>query len=341
VILESSGPRVIDFGIARAAEGSDLTRTGALIGTPGFMSPEQTRSQPLTAASDVFSLGSVLVLACTGTGPFSGASTLDTMNNVVRAAPDLSGVPARVRALATRCLAPDPADRPTPAGLLDLIGPLAPSSRPWPEAIASLEDEQQRRIALLLDGVEEHPTRVDTGPTMVTDPHRPTWVRPPEPGPPTTPPVRSTPPPAPRPTPPVRPASDPNTQAHMGAGAAIVLVCAVIAGLVWYADRDSEVEEPSSDYTDSETYEDTWTTSEPGEHEVYVQECVWDGYDEAECEVSWGSDPSYTWTGQLYGGGPSERDVYLDECAADGYSDEECESSWYADPSYTWTGELF
>ncbi|GAA2276297.1 hypothetical protein GCM10009853_033040 [Glycomyces scopariae] len=372
VILEASGPRVIDFGIARAAEGSDLTRTGALIGTPGFMSPEQTRSLPLTAASDVFSLGSVLVLAATGTGPFAGASTLDTMNNVVRAEPDLSGVPERVRAIAERCLALEPADRPTPAALSALIGPVPPTSRPWPDAVAALASAQEREIAHHLGDLGEAPTRIDFGPTMVTDPNRPTWVReakagtaePPHSGPPPSSPphvsaLHSSPPlatprhstaphitaphvTAPPPTPPpVPPAAAGATPARLGAGAAALLVCAAVAGIAWYVNREDD------------------TDGLLDQRDRYVEQCRDDGYGEDECEESWPNDPSSTWTGTLYSEDadgfepewteeettdddqPTSYDVYVEDCQDDGHTRSECETSWINDSSYTWTGELF
>ncbi|MCD0442134.1 protein kinase [Glycomyces sp. A-F 0318] len=183
VILTADGPRLIDFGIARAADGPQYTRTGAIIGTPAFMSPEQARSQPLTPASDVFSLGSVLAMACTGTSPFAAESAEATRDRVARAEPDLDGLPERVRAIAARCLAPDPADRPDPAEVLDLVGPVPPSADPWPTAVSALAAEQDRELARLLDGAGEHPTLVDDGPTMVADPNRPTWNA----GPPATP----------------------------------------------------------------------------------------------------------------------------------------------------------
>ncbi|WP_197717020.1 serine/threonine protein kinase [Glycomyces terrestris] len=355
VILEANGPRVIDFGIARAAEGSDLTRTGALIGTPGFMSPEQTRSQPLTPASDVFSLGSVLVLACTGAGPFTGSSTLDTMNNVVRAEPDLDGVPVRVRSLVERCLAAEPADRPSPAELLALIGPLPPTSRPWPDPVAALEGEQRLAIARFLDEAEEEPTRVDFGgPTLVTDPNRPTWVQSPPPEPERTPPPpRPGPPSPPQPgpaSPPRPPVSTPNPAAGAGSaggsgdgsgagiGAAFFVVALIIAALVWYENRGGGDDD------------------EPSDREAYVEDCRDDGYSASDCETSWSNDPSFTWTGELHtewdeettpweeettDSGPSQSEVYIAECEADGYSQSECETSWYNDPSYTWTGQLY
>ncbi|GAA1985205.1 serine/threonine-protein kinase [Amycolatopsis minnesotensis] len=151
VILTGDGPRVIDFGIARAAQGgTELTHTGSIIGSPAFMSPEQAEGKQVTAASDVFSLGALLVMASSGQAPFSGASTPQTLYNVVHAHPDLRFLPPEVRRIAEPCLAKDPAHRPAPAQLLQLIGPLAPVPQPWPASVHALigEHEQAARRAL-------------------------------------------------------------------------------------------------------------------------------------------------------------------------------------------------
>ncbi|MEU7136575.1 serine/threonine-protein kinase [Streptomyces sp. NPDC046261] len=158
VLLAEDGARVIDFGIARAAESGDateLTGTGWVVGSPPFMSPEQAQSRELTGASDVFSLGSVLVMAATGRSPFAGPSALQTLYNVVHTEPDLSGVPQLLYGIVARCLAKDPADRPTPAELLALLGPVAPAARPWPPAVHRMVDEQRARIEGLLGGDPE------------------------------------------------------------------------------------------------------------------------------------------------------------------------------------------
>ncbi|GAA1985212.1 serine/threonine-protein kinase [Amycolatopsis minnesotensis] len=154
VLLTSDGPRVIDFGIARATEGStELTGTGAVIGSPAFMSPEQAESRPLTPASDVFSLGALLVMAATGRGPFAGDSTPQTLYQVVHHQPDLSGVPPEVRRLAEPCLAKDPAYRPTPAQILDFLGhggPVAPVAQPWPPSVRAQIGAQEAGVRAAL-----------------------------------------------------------------------------------------------------------------------------------------------------------------------------------------------
>ncbi|MFI8327183.1 MFS transporter [Streptomyces sp. NPDC085529] len=120
VLVTVDGPRVIDFGIARAMDGltgdSLHTRTGMLIGSPGFMSPEQVRGLDLTPASDVFCLGALLVYAATGRLLF-GATDTGLNAHLFRIAeeePDLTGVPDALLDLVRACLHKDPAQRPTP-----------------------------------------------------------------------------------------------------------------------------------------------------------------------------------------------------------------------------------
>ncbi|WP_328456018.1 serine/threonine-protein kinase [Amycolatopsis sp. NBC_00438] len=151
VLLTGDGPRVIDFGIARATEGgADLTGTGGIIGSPAFMSPEQAESRPLTPASDVFSLGGLLVMAATGRGPFTGATTAQMLYNVVHAEPDLTGLAPEIRALVEPCLAKDPARRPAPHRILDHLGPVAPGTRPWPPAVDRLIEGQEAAVRTAL-----------------------------------------------------------------------------------------------------------------------------------------------------------------------------------------------
>ena len=123
ILLAASGPWVIDFGIARAGDSTQLTRSGDLIGTPQFMSPEHANGRQLTPATDVFSLGLIAALAATGRRPYgeAGAITLATqIANTAMRPPDLSGYPDALRSLLERCLAADPAARPAPAELAAL-----------------------------------------------------------------------------------------------------------------------------------------------------------------------------------------------------------------------------
>jgi hypothetical protein len=122
VLLADDGPRVIDFGISRAAEATMLTQTGTVIGSPGFMSPEQAEGREIGPPSDVFSLGAVLAFAATGEGPFGTGSTPALMFRVVHRDPDIAHLPAQVRPVIERCLAKDPGQRPTPGDLLAELG---------------------------------------------------------------------------------------------------------------------------------------------------------------------------------------------------------------------------
>ncbi|MEU7647684.1 serine/threonine-protein kinase [Streptomyces huasconensis] len=127
VLVTIDGPRVIDFGIARALEtvtDGGLTRTGALVGSPGFMAPEQVRGDRITPACDVFCLGSVLAYAASGALPFgtanSGVHAL--MFRIAQEEPDLSGLPENLAELIALCLRKDPASRPTLDDLLERTG---------------------------------------------------------------------------------------------------------------------------------------------------------------------------------------------------------------------------
>jgi serine/threonine protein kinase len=142
VLLAHDGPRVIDFGIAQAANATQMTGTGMAIGSPGFMSPEQAEGDPVGPASDVFSLGAVLVFAAAGKAPFGDGTAAAQLYRVVHGTPRLDGLPGPVRPLAERCLAKDPAQRPTAGQFLAELTtahPAAANLTGWlPESILSL-----------------------------------------------------------------------------------------------------------------------------------------------------------------------------------------------------------
>src|SRR4029077_20293297 len=113
VLLAEDGPRVIDFGISEAAEASVVAGANVLIGSPGYMSPEQVLGADIGPASDMFSLGSVLTFAATGQGPFGAGSNAALMYRLVNSPANLSDVPGELRSLVGSCLAKFPGDRPT------------------------------------------------------------------------------------------------------------------------------------------------------------------------------------------------------------------------------------
>ncbi|WP_225077070.1 MULTISPECIES: serine/threonine-protein kinase [unclassified Streptomyces] len=141
VLMTEDGPRVIDFGISRASDNQSLTATGRMIGTPPFMSPEQVASpRDVTPASDVFSLGSLLVFAAVGTGPFDADSPYITGYQVVYGTPDLGGVPEALLDIVERCLDKDPATRPELADIHRMLQAL-----PESDATGSPETGQSTR----------------------------------------------------------------------------------------------------------------------------------------------------------------------------------------------------
>lgn len=135
ILLTIDGPRVIDFGIARALDtvtDGGLTRTGALVGSPGFMSPEQVRGERVTPACDVFCLGAVLAYASTGRLPFGAAASgvHALLFRIAQEDPDLTGVPVDLVELIRDCLRKDPATRPSPDEILERLDE-GDTAEPW------------------------------------------------------------------------------------------------------------------------------------------------------------------------------------------------------------------
>ncbi|MDT0574271.1 serine/threonine-protein kinase [Streptomyces sp. DSM 3412] len=170
VLVTIDGPRVIDFGIARALEtvtDGGLTRTGALVGSPGFMAPEQVRGDRITPACDVFCLGSVLSYAATGNLPFGAANSgvHALMFRIAQEEPDLEGLPEGLYDIVRDCLRKDPAARPTLAQILQRTGAedtvFAGRSRdPWlPSALVA----QLGRHAVRLLDTEDPQDPEETG----------------------------------------------------------------------------------------------------------------------------------------------------------------------------------
>ncbi|MFF3711845.1 serine/threonine-protein kinase [Streptomyces phaeochromogenes] len=118
VLLTLDGPLLIDFGIARATDGTaSLTSTGVSVGSPGYMSPEQILGKGVTGAADVFSLGAVLAYAATGSSPFPGDSSASLLYKVVHEEPELGALSGDLRDVVADCLSKDPAARPSPSAL--------------------------------------------------------------------------------------------------------------------------------------------------------------------------------------------------------------------------------
>jgi hypothetical protein len=136
VLVAPSGPLVIDFGVARAAERIQLTLTRGAVGTPAYMAPEQARdTRQASMASDVFALGATLLYAATGHAPYQGETVMDVLVRLATEPPDLSGLPAELTELITGCLERSPRDRPTSAALLARLGPLV-SAAPHADGLA-------------------------------------------------------------------------------------------------------------------------------------------------------------------------------------------------------------
>jgi outer membrane protein assembly factor BamB len=147
VLLADDGPRVIDFGIARALDGTVLTSAESVLGTPSFMSPEQAEGLPAGPPSDVFSLGGVLYFAATGENPFGTGHPAVMLYRIVHAEPDLDRLPPRLRDLIAACMAKDPERRPTPeelsAALMDVVPPGDSPAAFWPAPVARLIRDHQ------------------------------------------------------------------------------------------------------------------------------------------------------------------------------------------------------
>jgi serine/threonine protein kinase len=143
VLLADDGPRVIDFGIARAAESTSVTRTGLRVGTPAYMAPEQVRGAAVTPETDVFALGQLAMYAATGRTAFGEGSQEALFYRIVHEQPILDGCPDSLRDLVERCLAKDPGHRPALTEIVESAQALTAGEtmRPWlPPAIATSLD---------------------------------------------------------------------------------------------------------------------------------------------------------------------------------------------------------
>ena len=124
VLVSPDGPRVIDFGVARAAERIQLTVTRGAIGTPAYMAPEQARdTRQATMASDIFSLGATVLFAATGHAPYQGETVMDVLVRLATEPPDLGGLPDELADIVRACLQRDPGQRPSSAAVLSRLAP--------------------------------------------------------------------------------------------------------------------------------------------------------------------------------------------------------------------------
>ena len=151
VLLATDGPRVIDFGISRAADGTALTAAGVVFGTPGYMSPEQAEGKAAGPASDVFALGCVIAYAATGAGPFGSGTAAAVLYRVVYGEPALEAVPPELREIVSACLAKDPSARPALRTLATAIAGGGHATGPsavafWPRSVAGIIGAYQARI---------------------------------------------------------------------------------------------------------------------------------------------------------------------------------------------------
>ncbi|WP_330445269.1 bifunctional serine/threonine-protein kinase/ABC transporter substrate-binding protein [Streptomyces anulatus] len=171
VLLALDGPRLIDFGIARHEGATALTTTGAVIGTPGYLAPEQASAGPLGPPCDVFSLGCVLVYAATGRRPFGEGGGAGALFRTIHEEPDLTGVEPGLAPLIAACLAKDPAARPTASRVRDALTAKAPGGPGSPGRVRDPREYPGRRGAP--DQPELPPTSPDPHelPRTSPDPH--------------------------------------------------------------------------------------------------------------------------------------------------------------------------
>ena len=160
VLVAPDGPRVIDFGVARAAERMGRTTSRGAVGTPAYMAPEQARdTHEASVASDVYSLGATLLFAATGHPPYQGVTVMDVLARLATEEPDLSGLPGDLTELITACMHRVPRQRPTSSAMLAQLGDFTEAQAGsdeehayLPEAAMALIGEYQRSPQLAAFG---------------------------------------------------------------------------------------------------------------------------------------------------------------------------------------------
>jgi serine/threonine protein kinase/outer membrane protein assembly factor BamB len=164
IVLTSTGPRVIDFGIARPEHGLTLTTTGQIPVTPGYGAPEQVLGRRVTPAADVFSLGAVLVHAATGRRAFEGGHVAAVQYEVVHGEPRWDGLSPQLHALIAPCLAKDGTSRPVPGQIATAFAPPKNSDRVWRRGPVAEEIKERERQVRQLTA----PPTITTSVTTVT-----------------------------------------------------------------------------------------------------------------------------------------------------------------------------
>ncbi|MFH8362884.1 serine/threonine-protein kinase [Streptomyces anulatus] len=177
VLLAADGPRVIDFGIARAADTTALTGTGVSVGTPAFMSPEQAAVGTVTPATDVFALGQIAAYAAIGAPAYGDGPSHAVLYRIVHEDPDLSRLPDALRPLVTRCLSRDPADRPTLTDIIRMCHEISP------EPLRQGEDWLPQTVAGSITERHQLPAPAPTPPPQPTTAPTPTEYSPQPPAP--------------------------------------------------------------------------------------------------------------------------------------------------------------
>ncbi|MET9593106.1 serine/threonine-protein kinase [Streptomyces sp. NPDC006516] len=175
VLLAFDGPRVIDFGIARAADATALTGTGVSVGTPAFMAPEQASAGTITPATDIFALGQITAFAALGSPAYGDGPSHGVLYRIVHEDPDLSQLPAELLPLVSRCLIRDPVGRPSLTEIIELCHELSPvalrQGEDWlPQAVAGSITE---RLQLPEPAKTPPPPAAAPTPTEFTPPGAP------------------------------------------------------------------------------------------------------------------------------------------------------------------------
>lgn len=179
VLLAADGPRVIDFGIAHAADATTITSTHLRVGTPAFMAPEQIRGHPASPATDVFALGNLAVYAATGRTAFGEGNPQAMFYRVINEDPDLDACPKELRDIVQRCLAKDPQRRPPVAEIMHYARRqtegqtinLAASWLPKPVAQTLLDYQTATSTTTAPDTAnQDHTPPTDTPPTATDNP---------------------------------------------------------------------------------------------------------------------------------------------------------------------------